>query len=151
MMCPLLCRGLREMEEEGWGMGDRVQLIAWWWNFSVSFIIKQLLSVIDLRRGVSESCGIREPNCAEGMHYSTGILTPRLARACQILSGGLGVATTLYPSCANLCLISHSHRGIQIPYVGALTYKLHAHGHTFFFDCRVVVWLSDRPHTPLRG
>lgn len=48
MLCPMLCLGQREIGEQGWGMGGRVQLIAWWWNFSVSFIIKQLLSVIDL-------------------------------------------------------------------------------------------------------
>lgn len=107
MMCPMLCRGQREMGEEGWGIGGRVQLIAWWWNFSVSFIIKQLLSVIDLRRGVSESCGIREPNCSEAMHYSTGILTGRLARACQFLSGGLGVAATLYPH--HPTSLTHTH------------------------------------------
>lgn len=62
-------------------------------EFCVSFIVKQLLSVIDLRRGVSQLCGIRKPNCSEVLHYSTGMLTWRLTRACQFLSGGLGIAT----------------------------------------------------------
>lgn len=96
------------MAQEGWGKGSRDQLIAWWWNFSVSFIIKELLSVIDLRRGVSESCGIREPNCSEVLHYSTGILTWCLARACQFLSGGLGVAILI-----SLPLPHHNHRHTQ--------------------------------------
>lgn len=119
--------GRREMGEEGWGMGGRVQLIAWWWNFSVSFIIKQLLSVIDPRRGVSESCGIREPNRSEAMHYSTGILTRRLARACWFLSGGLGVAATFYPPHPTSTSAS-SHT--DVPREKAITYKLHAHVNT---------------------
>ncbi len=129
MMCPMLCRGQREMGEDGWGMGGRVQLIAWWWNFSVSFIIKQFLSVIDLRRGVSESCGIREPNCSEAMHYSTGILTGRLARACQFLSGGLGVAATLYrphPTSSS----SHTQWHMHSSCVSINIYATHTHTRT---------------------
>lgn len=95
--CAYDCTMAREKKngEEGKEMEGRVQLITWWWNFSVSFIIKQL-SVIDLRRSVSEWCGIRGPNCSEAMHYSTGILKRRLVRTCQFFSGGLGVAATLY-------------------------------------------------------
>lgn len=100
----MFCSGQQEMSrlEVRNGMQSSTNCLM---EFCVSFIIKQLLSVIDLRRGVSQLCGIRKPNCSEVLHYSTGILTWRLTRACQFLSGGLGIATFNHLP----FLIIHSH------------------------------------------
>lgn len=108
--CAQRCATAKEKWERWWGeMRGRVQLIAWWWNFSISFIIKRRLSVIDLRRGVSESCGFREAHCSEPMHYSKDILT-QLTKACQFLSSVLGVAATLYPPYLLRNRLLHTHK-----------------------------------------
>lgn len=92
-------------------------------EFCVSFIVKQLLSVIDLRRGVSQLCGIRKPNCSEVLHYSTGMLTWRLTRACQFLSGGLGIAT--FNHLPFLIIHSHAYTLAQKWVLGHHHMKLH--------------------------
>ena len=122
-------------------------------EFRVSSIIKQLLSVIDLRRSVSQLCGIRKPNCSEVLHYSTGTLTWRLTRACQFLSGGLGIATLNHLP----FLIVHSHVYTLTQkwfMLGHYHMKLHTHSKTTTFPSektlQIVVLHSDQSLSPLR-
>lgn len=74
LVCEPFCSGQQEISrlEVRNGMQSSTNCLM---EFCVSFIIKQLLSVIDLRRGVSQLCGIRKPNCSELLHYSIGIPT----------------------------------------------------------------------------
>lgn len=120
-------------------------------EFCVSFIIKQLLSVIDLRRAVSQSCGIRKPNCSEVLHYSTGILTWRLTRACQFLSGGMGIATLnhlpfshdthshVYTHYQNWFMVKNYHMKLHTPWNHKLPLWIEVG------DCCFALWSTFKP------
>lgn len=126
LVCECFVVARKKWVDWRWGMGCTRSSTNCLMEFCVSFIIKQLLSVIDLRRGVSQLCGIRKPNCSEVVHYSTGILTWRLTRACQFLSGGLGIAT--FSHLPFLIIRSHVYTLTQKWFMlGHYQKKLHAH------------------------